>query len=87
MIFQIVLGLAIGLVLFIATIKAYILGLKHGKQLGQGDIPKIEINPIKPIIEAIEAHKNKPETDGLEEIMSFSMESALEAIKKEKKVI
>lgn len=43
----IILGLALGLIFFIATIKAYTIGVKHGKQLSQSIVPNVNINPVK----------------------------------------
>ena len=78
--------LAITLVVaFFMCIKAYTLGLKHGKQLSNGIVPKLELNPIKPIIEAIEQHKETKEqikiTNDLDEVMGATKESMLNSIK------
>jgi hypothetical protein len=83
---NIIIGLIVGLVFFIATIIAYTIGLKHGRQIQQGNTPKVNINPVKAIVEAVEQHEQKQEgkkADGeLADIMSYSAESALMAIKK-----
>lgn len=75
-------GLITGLVFFIATISAYTLGLKHGKQLSNGNIPKINLNPTKTIVEVKENKAQKKLDDELEDIMGATKESMLETIKK-----
>jgi len=40
-------GLISGLILFLCTITAYILGIKQGKALGRGNTPKGVIESIK----------------------------------------
>ena len=82
---NILIGLAVGLVFFIATISAYTIGLKHGKLIQQGNIPKVNLNPVKAAYEAVEQHEQKKEeakeAEELADIMSYSVESALKAIK------
>lgn len=56
---NILLGLGVGLVFFISTIKAYTLGLKHGKQLVNNEVPRVE--PIKEIFEKAEENKKVKE--------------------------
>lgn len=79
-------GLCVGMALFICTIKAYTIGLQHGKQLSQGNIPKVNINPVKTVVEAVEHHDKKKEEEKLSEelsdIMNCSADSMLKAIKK-----
>lgn len=83
-----ILGIVLGLCFFIATISAYILGLKHGKQLSNGSIPTVNINPIKPIINAVEQQKQKREEKEIDkelaDIFDYNIETAMEAIQKEK---
>jgi hypothetical protein len=80
---NILIGLIIGLVFFIATITAYTIGLKHGKLLSNNLTPKIELNPLKPILQAVEQKKEEAKATGeLTDIMDYSRETALEAIKK-----
>lgn len=71
---------------FFMCILSYITGLKHGKQLSQAIVPKVSLNPLQPIVRAVEEHKNKKEedkiTDELEDIMGATKESMLETIKK-----
>lgn len=73
---------------FFMCIKAYTIGLKHGKQLTNNQVPIINLNPVKPIVEAIETHEKKKEEQELtaqfDEVMSYTKESALDAIKKER---
>jgi hypothetical protein len=73
---------AILIVAFFMCIKAYTLGLKHGKQLSNAIIPQVNINPVKPIVEAIEQKKEEKQAEVLVDIMSADRESMLQAIKK-----
>lgn len=86
--FELIASLIIGLFLFVCTITAYCIGIQHGRELTKGNVPKINLNPVKPIIKAVEAHeeKKKAETlvDELTEALSYSKESALAAVKKER---
>jgi hypothetical protein len=52
---NIILGLCVGIVLFLCCIKSYILGLKHGKQLANKEIPVME--SIKEIAQHFEINK------------------------------
>jgi dihydropteroate synthase len=79
---NILIGLLIGGLFFIATITAYTLGLKHGKQLSNAVIPQVNINPIKPIVEAIEQKKEEKEAEVLTNIFEYTSETAMQAIKK-----
>ena len=52
---QLIIGLALGLTLFLCTIKAYTIGLKHGRELSKGNIPKVEVptpSPLRAILDA-----------------------------------
>ena len=79
---EIFIGLGAGLVLFLCTIKAYTLGLKHGKQLGNATIPTMDINPVKAYTEHMQAKEEKKQHDFIEEginnIMSYTGESQKE---------
>ena len=81
-------GLSLGAVLFIITITAYTLGLRHGRELAKGITPRLELNPIKPILKAVERvreeKKAKELGEELADVMSYSKESALEAVKRER---
>jgi len=81
-------GLSLGAVLFIATITAYTLGLRHGRELSKGIMPRLELNPVKPILKAVERVKEEKKAkelgEELADVMSYSKESALEAVKKER---
>jgi hypothetical protein len=67
------------------------MGFKHGKEFAKGNIPTIKLNPVKPLLEAIENIKTKVKADSkvdkveadLIDIMSYTKESALEFMKKE----
>jgi uncharacterized membrane protein len=78
---------AILIVAFFMCISAYFLGLKHGKQLGNNQIPNINLNPTKPIFEAIQRNENKKKQDELmdelTDIMSADKESMLKALKED----
>lgn len=79
---------AILVVAFFMCVGAYCLGLKHGKQFTSGVIPKLNLNPIKAVAEALEQHEQKQEEKKVEEelddILNCSAESMLKAIKLEK---
>jgi len=85
---ELLIGLTVGLAFFFATIKAYTLGYSHAKELSKGNIPKLSLNPIRPIIKAVEKHKEEKKieelTDELSIAMGYSRESALEFVKKER---
>jgi hypothetical protein len=78
--------LAITLVVaFFMCINSFIYGYRVGKDVGKGITPKIELNPIKPIIEAIETHKQSKEEikikNDLDDVMGATRESMLNSIK------
>ena len=81
-------GLSLGAVLFIATVTAYTLGLRHGRELTKGNIPKLSINPIPSIVRAVEKREEEKRAkelgEELADVMSYTKESALEAVKKER---
>ena len=85
---ELIIGLCAGLVLFLCTIKAYTLGIRHGRELAKGNIPKLSINPIPSIVRAVEKREEEKKAKELGEelvdVMSYSKESALEAVKKER---
>lgn len=77
-----VFGLLIGAVFFVSTIFAYSLGLKHGKQLQKGEIPHVEMNPVKVVEKVVgkiqhvqEKKQAKEEQDkmlkGLENLLAY----------------
>jgi hypothetical protein len=83
----IILGTVIGLCFFISTVKAYSLGLSHGKQLSNGTVPQVNLNPVKAVTKAVETHQQKKESDKLSDelsaVLGYSYNSALDAVKKE----
>ena len=85
---ELIIGLCAGLVLFLCTIKAYTLGIRHGRELTKGNIPKLSINPIPSIVRAVEKREEEKKAkelgEELADVMSYSKESALEAVKKER---
>jgi len=85
---ELLIGLSLGAVLFIATVTAYTLGLRHGRELTKGITPRLELNPIKPILKAVERVREEKKVkelgEELADVMSYSKESALEAVKKER---
>jgi len=58
---NIIIGLIVGLVFFACTLKAYCIGLQHSKQLSNGIIPTIELNPLKEVIEHFETKQEAKE--------------------------
>ena len=84
-------GLSLGAVIFIITITAYTLGIKHGRELSKGITPRLELNPIKPILKAVERVKEEKKAkelgEELADVMSYTKESALKAVKEERQVI
>jgi hypothetical protein len=72
---ELIIGLVLGLIFFIATIKAYSLGLQHGKQISNGNTPKLELNPVTAIKQHIEAKAEKEQADmvsqGWENIFAY----------------
>jgi hypothetical protein len=80
-----IMGILAGLFMFIICITAYTLGLKHGKQLSNKEIPKINLNPIQSITEVVEGYREKKKVEEaeeeLEDIMSASREGMLKSVK------
>lgn len=74
----ILVGTANGLLLFLCVLKAYALGLRHGKELIKGNAPTIKLNPIQAIREHAEAKENKKQNDliaeGLQNLMNYNGE-------------
>jgi len=72
---------------FFMCLSSYWMGFRHGKQLNKDNIPKINLNPVKPIVEAVERVSESKNTAKLEEelvdVMSYSKETALHHVKKE----
>ncbi|MFA5880553.1 MAG: hypothetical protein WC834_00030 [Eubacteriales bacterium] len=54
-----IIGMILGLWLFVATITAYTLGLRHGKMLVNGVVPQINLNPVKAVLNAQQAIQTK----------------------------
>jgi len=78
--------LAITLVVaFFMCIKAYTLGLKHGKQLSLSIVPKFGLNPIREFKQVtIQREETKEQTkisNELDEVMGATRESMLNSIK------
>ena len=67
MYFNMLLGIFLGMFFFIATIKAYTIGLKHGKQLSNAIIPKIDLSPVKTFKEYQTTRKINKEHDLVQE--------------------
>jgi hypothetical protein len=82
---EMLIGLITGLFLFICCLTAYTTGLRHGKTLSKGEVPKLELNPLKPIIRTVNQHKQAKEQeqafDDLDVLMNYNKVKALEAIK------
>jgi hypothetical protein len=64
------LSMIVGLCFFISTIKAYSVGIKHGKEIGKGIVPSINLNPAKAYKEHVEAKEEKKATDEYAEAWS-----------------
>jgi len=89
--FQQFVDLGLNLFLFVIAMCSYVTGLKHGRELSKGNAPKLSLNPVKPILQAVERHKEEKKAkelgEELADVMSYSRESALEAVKREREVI
>lgn len=76
------------IVAFFMCISSLLLGIKIGKSIGEGKLPTVQINPIKKVIQVVEQHKQNEQEekaqDELSDILSYSKESALDAINKER---
>lgn len=83
-----IVGLSLGLVLFLCAITAYAIGLKHGRALAKGNIPEVRLNPVKATIQAVEQRSQKKEaakvTDELSDMLNYDISAALDAVKKER---
>jgi hypothetical protein len=53
--------------LFFVLIYSYYLGVKHGKQLAKGIVPKVNINPAVSLKEYIKDRDEKKEEDNAQE--------------------
>lgn len=75
---QLIIGLVIGLVLFLCSILIYFTGLKHGKALSNGNIPNLNLNPVSAVKKHIETKEEKKQIDlyeeGIKNIMSYTGE-------------
>ena len=54
---DIIVGLVIGFVFFVATVAAYAVGVKHGRVIAEGRIP--EMNPVKAVVEQVQEMKTE----------------------------
>lgn len=81
MIFNII-YLATLVVAFFMCIKAYTLGLKHGKQIINNEVP--EINPVKAMSRANKKEEEQMDkiTQGLENILSYNGEDQTKKVSK-----
>lgn len=84
----IITGLLLGIIFFYCTIHAYILGIKHYKAICNNQIPEVNINPVKIVRDAVkeikESKKEDIESNNMDEIFSYSKESAIESLKLQK---
>lgn len=62
-------GLVFGLIFFIACIKAYAIGLKHGKQIACGNVPEVKIMPE--LKKETEPEPN-PIVEGINNVLNFN---------------
>lgn len=58
---EILIGLSTGVVFFCACLKAYTVGLEHGKKLVNNQVPSVNLNPVTAIKEVVEERKSKAE--------------------------
>jgi hypothetical protein len=69
-------GLAVGLVFFLCSLKAYTLGLQHGKELSKGITPSVNINPVKAVREFKREVQQEQQSDkiseGLHNLFSYT---------------
>lgn len=69
-------GLSVGMVFFIVSIKAYTIGLKHGKEIKQGNTPEIKVNPVTIFKDHKQEVENKKQNDlvmeGINNILSYN---------------
>lgn len=79
---EIVLGIAL-IIAFVGCVSSYLMGVSHGMRVYNRNVPSIKELIPKVIKEAIQTPK-EPEEDLISEIMGYSYESAIEAIKKER---
>lgn len=81
-------GIILAVILFAAFVMAYKQGLRLGITTAKGEIPKPYKNPVKAAIDAIEDHAEKKKEEEVKEtfgdMMSYTKESALKAMKIEK---
>ena len=72
----VILGIAIGLFFFIVLVKAYTIGIKHGKQLVNNNAPEVNLNPVKSFKQYVQDKEAKKEedliTEGLNNIFSYT---------------
>jgi cell shape-determining protein MreC len=64
---EIFIGIGAGLLMFILCLKSYTVGLEHGKKLGNNNIPKVELNPIKAVRQVVEEEAEHREVKKKEE--------------------
>jgi hypothetical protein len=85
---NLIIGLVFGLVFFLCAIKAYTLGLQHGKQISNGTVPEVKINPVQAYKEVKTSFQNGKQavtlTEELSDIMGVTKESMLDEIQKRK---
>ena len=63
---NILVGLGCGLVFLFMCLKSYTLGIKHGKQLFNKEVPQIKINPMQPIKDVVHHIEEKKEEQKFE---------------------
>ena len=77
---EIFVGLGIGLVFFIAVLSAYMTGIRHGKCLAEGNIKEMKLPSILPVMNR--EKKEEQPVNALDDILSYSIDTALNAIRK-----
>lgn len=79
---DIILGIAL-IISFIACVSAYLMGVSHGMRVYNRNVPSIK-ELVPKAIKDVLTKSEEPQEDLISEIMGYSYESAIEAIKKER---
>lgn len=72
----VILGIVLGLFFFIVLVKAYTVGIKHGKSMANNSIPDVNLNPVKSFKQYVNDKEKKKEedliTEGLTNIFAYT---------------
>ena len=76
--------LGIGLIIaFIATVSAYLMGVRHGLSVSRGRVPRPIHDAIQPIKTAIKPKEVDEMEETIKEIMNYNFDDALKSLKRE----